>query len=79
MAEFEGKLSESGKSNEDKDEFGRATSAFATLLVDTNNINRTSETYFMLVVSLLVQTAPAILVEIANTLVNDLNSIALVH
>jgi hypothetical protein len=33
----------------------------------------------MLIVSLLVQIALTILVEIANTLVNDLNSISLVH
>ncbi len=54
MAEFEGEPSESGKSSEDKDELGGATSAFATLLADTNDTNRTSETHFMLVASLLV-------------------------
>ncbi len=58
MAEFEGELSESSKSSEDKDELGGATGAFATLLADTNNIDRTSDTHFTLVASLLAQTTP---------------------
>jgi hypothetical protein len=79
MAEFEGELNESGESNEDKDELGKATSAFATLLVDIDNIDKTSKTYFMSIASLLVQTALTILIEIANTLIDDLNSISLIH
>ncbi len=79
MANVKGKLDESNKSSKDKDKLSGITSAFATLLADTNNINRTSKALFILVASLLAQTAPAILVEIANTLINSLNSISLVY
>jgi hypothetical protein len=79
MVEFESEPNESGKSNKDENELNKATSAFTTLLVNINNINKTSETHFISIVSLLVQTTPIILVEIANTLVNDFNSISLVY
>ena len=79
VAEFEGEPSESGESSEDEDELGGATGAFATLLADTDDTDGTSEAHFTSVASLLVQTAPAVLVETANTLVDDLNSISLVH
>ncbi len=78
MADIKGEPDESNESSEDEDELGRITGAFATLLADTDNIDGTSEALFTLVVSLLAQTAPAILVEIASTLVDSLNSISLV-
>jgi hypothetical protein len=54
MVEFEGELNESGESNEDEDKLNGVTSAFITLLVDINDINRISETYFISITSLLV-------------------------
>ncbi len=79
MANVKGEPDESNESSKDKDELSRTTGAFATLLADINNINRTSKALFTLVASLLAQTAPTILVEIANTLVDNLNSILLVY
>ena len=79
MADVEGEPDESDESSEDKDELGGTTGAFATLLADTNDVDGTGEALFTSVASLLAQTAPVILVETANTLVNGLNSISLVH
>jgi hypothetical protein len=79
VTDVEGELDESDEGSEDEDDLGGTTGAFATLLADTDDADRTSETYFTSVASLLSQTTPAILVEIANTFVDDLNSISLVH
>jgi hypothetical protein len=79
VADIEGELDESDESNEDEDELGKTTGAFATLLADIDDSDGTSETHFTSVTGLLSQIAPAILVETANTLVDSLNSILLVH
>jgi hypothetical protein len=80
VADVEGELDdESDESSEDGDELGGTTGAFATLLTDTDDVDGASETHFTSVASLLTQTAPAVLVETANTLVDGLNSISLVH
>ena len=79
MADVEGKPDESGESSEDEDDLDGTTGAFATLLADIDDSDGTSEPHFTSVTSLLSQIAPAILVETANTLVDSLNSILLVH
>jgi hypothetical protein len=79
VTDVEGEPEESDESSEDEDELGGTTGAFATLLADTDNIDGTSKTHFTSVASLLSQTAPAVLVETASTLVDGLNSILLVY
>jgi hypothetical protein len=69
IAEIEGELDESGESNEDEDDLSDVTSAFATLLADTDDVKETGTSWFTSVKSLL--TVP--------TLVDDLNSLSLVH
>jgi hypothetical protein len=79
VADVKGEQDESDETSEDEDDLEGTTGAFATLLADIDDVDGTSKTHFTSIASLLSQTAPAILVEIANTLVNGLNSISLVH
>jgi hypothetical protein len=79
VADVEGELDKSNESSKDEDELGGTTGAFATLLADIDDVDGTNETHFTSIASLLSQTTPAILVEIASTLVDGLNSISLIH
>jgi hypothetical protein len=69
IAKIEGEPDESGESNKDEDDLGGAINAFATLLANINDIEETRTSWFTSVKSLLI----------ALTLVNDLNSLSLVH
>jgi hypothetical protein len=53
MTDIEDKPDKSNEGNKDKDNLGEIIGAFVTLLVNTDDINGTSKTYFTLVISLL--------------------------
>jgi hypothetical protein len=69
IAEIKGELDESNESNKDEDNLSNVINAFITLLININDIKETRINWFMLIKSLLI----------TLTLVNDLNSLSLIH
>ena len=80
MTDIEGEADdESNESNENEDDLSNITNTFTTLLADIDDIKEQFSSWFTSIESLLAALALVILIEMANTLVDDLNSFSLVH
>jgi hypothetical protein len=53
MTNVKSKLNESDESNKDKDKLDKTTGVFVILLININDVDKTNEIYFTLVISLL--------------------------
>jgi hypothetical protein len=84
VADFEGETDDEDcemdidGNNEDEDDLGGLNSAFATLLTE-DKYEEDPISFFTSVQSLLTITIPVALTDTANTLVDDLNTLSLMH